>query len=66
MHCIFVIQSHCWGVPNRINWVWSHKTILIPSLFIEVPVPIQESERLCICVLGVSILHLSTILKLGF
>jgi len=28
--------------------------------FIEVPVSIQESERSCICVLGVSILPLST------
>jgi len=36
------------------------------TLFIEVPVPSQESERSCICVLGVSILPLSTILVLYF
>ena len=35
---------------------------LTPPLFIAVPVPSQESERLCICVLVVSILFLSTIL----
>jgi hypothetical protein len=29
---------------------------IVPLLFIEVPVPSQESERVCICVLGVSIL----------
>ena len=34
--------------------------------FIEVPVPNQGSERSCICVLGVSILHLSTILTFNF
>ena len=28
-----------------------HKTILTPPPFIEVPVPSQESERSCICVL---------------
>jgi len=35
-------------------------------IFTEVPVPRQECERLCICVLGVSILHLSTILPFKF
>jgi hypothetical protein len=34
--------------------VWVHKTILTPPLFVEVPLPNQESERSCICVLGVS------------
>ena len=34
----------------------AHKTSLTPPLFIEVPVPSQESERSCICVLEVSIL----------
>ena len=38
--------------------VWSHATALMPPLFIEVPVPRQESERSCICVLGGSILSL--------
>jgi hypothetical protein len=38
--------------------VWIHKTSLTPPLFIEVSVPRDESERSCICVLGVSILLL--------
>jgi len=45
--------------------VWVHKTSLTPPPFIEVSVP-RESERSCICVLGVSILPLSTILIFGF
>ena len=32
--------------------VWVHKTSLTQSLFIEVYVPREESERTCICVLG--------------
>ena len=32
---------------------------LTPPLFIDVPVPSQESERSCVCVLGVSIVLLS-------
>ena len=35
-----------------------HRTSLTPPLFIEVPVPSQESEQSCISVLGVSILSL--------
>jgi len=31
------------------------KTSLTPPLFIEMPVPSQERERSCICVLGVLI-----------
>ena len=45
---------------------WAHKTSLTPPLFIEMPVPIQESERSCICVLGISDLPLSTILIFDF
>ena len=43
-----------------------HKTSLIPPLFIEMPVPNQESEQswLCMCVLGVSIVSLSIIFLL--
>ena len=44
------------------KWVWARKTTLIPPLFIEVPVPIQEGELSCICVSGISILPLSKIL----
>ena len=37
---------------------------LILSDFIEVPVPSQESQQSCICMLGVFILPLSTIILL--
>ena len=32
---------------------WAHKIIVTPPLFIEVPVPSQESDWSCICVLGI-------------
>ena len=41
-----------------IYFTWAIKASLTPAPFIEVPVPIHESERSCICVLGVSILTL--------
>ena len=41
-------------------------TSLTPSLFIEVPVLSQESERSCIYVLGISNLPISTIFLLNF
>jgi hypothetical protein len=41
-----------------------HKTSLIPPLCIAVPVPSQESQQSYICVLRVSILHVSTIFRL--
>jgi hypothetical protein len=41
-------------------------TSLTPSLFTEVPVLSQESERSCICVLGISNLPISTIFLLNF
>jgi hypothetical protein len=44
----------------------AHKTSLTPSLFIEVPVPSQESEQSYFCELGVSILPLSKIFLLEF
>jgi hypothetical protein len=33
--------------------VWAHKTSLTPPLYIEVPVPSQESEWSRVCVLVV-------------
>jgi hypothetical protein len=46
---------------------WAYKTSLImPPLFIEVPVPSKESERSYICVLGVLTLPLSTVCQLDF
>jgi hypothetical protein len=44
----------------------ANKTSLILPLLIEVPVPSQESEQSCICMLGVSILPLSTMFLLDF
>ena len=41
-------------------------TSLTLSFFTEVPVLYQESDRLCICVLGISNATLSTILLLNF
>ena len=38
-----------------------HITSITPPLLIEVPVQSQKSERLCNCVLGVSIVPLSKI-----
>ena len=43
-----------------------HKTSLTTLLFIEISVPSQESERSCICVLGVSIVSRSTIFQFDF
>jgi len=34
--------------------VWTHKTSLTPPLYIEVPVPTEECEWSCICMLGLS------------
>ena len=38
--------------------IWVHKNSLTPQSFIKVSVQSHESERSCICVLCVSILHL--------
>ena len=45
---------------------WAHRTSLTPLPFVKVPVPSQESRRLCIYVVKVSILPLSTNLMLNF
>ena len=47
---------------SLIGEVLSHKTSLTPPLFIDVPVPSHEMKRSFICVLGVSMLPLDTIL----
>ena len=46
--------------------VWDNEISLTPPLVIVIPVPSQESDRSCICVLGISILHISTIFLLDF
>jgi len=43
---------------------WTHKSRLTPTMFIEVPVQSQGSDRSCICVLGVSVMSLSTNFRL--
>jgi hypothetical protein len=45
-----------------INILNRNKKVLAMTLFIEMPVPSQKSERSCICVLGLTILPLSTFL----
>jgi hypothetical protein len=66
-YCLLTCEKH---LHDRIislkGEVRSYKTSLTPRLFIEVPVPSQESKRSCICVLVVSSLSLSTILIFGF
>jgi len=54
------------AIKTLLGNFWSHAANLTPPLFIEVPVPSQESERLCICVLAVSILPLSSIVFIDF
>jgi hypothetical protein len=54
------------GVNSLRCEVWEHKASLTSLLFTEVPVPSQTSEGSCICVLGVLILNLSTILIFDF
>ena len=49
-----------------ISQVWTHNLALPRHIVIEAPVSSQKSERLCICMLGVSILPLSAILTLNF
>ena len=46
--------------------MWTHKISINPPLFIEVPVPSQESERPCICVLEESIVTVSVVFLLHF
>jgi hypothetical protein len=54
---------------DRLISLWGevcvHKTTLTPRLCTELPVPSQESEQSCMCVLGVLILHIATILRVG-
>ena len=52
--------------------VWSHRTNLITPWFIEGPVPSQENEWSCKCLLGVSsiyeicLLHFLTVRKVWY
>jgi hypothetical protein len=66
-------QLHFWLLVSFLVLLKAHKTSLTQSklvypilFFIEVLVPRQESEQSCICVVGVSILPLSTIFLLDF
>ena len=62
------IVTICFIVFCQRLWFYSRlgETSITPPLFIEVPVPSKESERPYICVLGVSILPISTILIFDF
>ena len=46
--------------------VWAHKTSLTLPLFIEMPVPSQESEQSCMCVIGSVFATVSTVFQLNF
>jgi hypothetical protein len=48
------------------QYISNSRKVLTTPLFIEMPVPSQKSERSCICVLGLSILPLSTFLIFDF
>ena len=48
--CIYCMR--CMYAESICILKWAHKTSLTPSLFIEPPVPRQESKRSCIGVLG--------------
>jgi hypothetical protein len=67
------VSSFSW--PHQFTKVWAHRTSLSPPFRLEMPVPSQESEWPCNCVLRgipvlggipVSILPLSTIFLLDF
>ena len=61
------VTTNCKNViKTLLGNLWGHEANLTPPLFIEVPVPSQESERSCIRVLAVSILPLSSIVFIDF
>jgi hypothetical protein len=65
-YCLSSCGMHLHGrIISLRGEVWSHKNST-PPLFIEVPVPSQESERSCIYVIEISILPLSPILIFDF
>jgi hypothetical protein len=63
----YLHPSTNWTLINSIKVtrgeIWVHNTSLTLPLFFKVPVPWQKMEWSCSCVLGVSILPLSTILS---
>ena len=65
LHSYFFSYLHDRIISLR-EKVWAHKTSLTKPFLIEVPVPGQESERSCICMLVVLILPLSMILLMDF
>ena len=59
--------KHVHGRIMSLRGGLAHKTTLtLPPFVIEVPVPSEKKERPCNCVLGASILPISTILLLEF
>ena len=63
---LIIIAWPHYFTKNLRGEIWADKTSLTLPHFIEVPVPSQESEQSYICVLGVSIFPLSTILIFDF
>jgi hypothetical protein len=59
-------KALAWTIISRRVEIWVHFTRLTPPPFIEVPVQSKESERSCICVVGVSTLPLSTTMIFNF
>jgi hypothetical protein len=59
-----VVEIGFTGFTSLKEEAWAHKTSLTPPPFIEIPVPSQESEWSCICMLGASIWPLSMLSKL--
>jgi len=63
MNCVHTHFDSLFHYEGRFGHIQSSLT---QPLFTEVPVSSQESKRSYICVLAVSILHLSTILRLKY
>ena len=69
LHLSLVVKSTSMQISIELVFlwiVWANWTTFTSPLFIEVPVPSSESERLCNCVLGISSLALSVAFLLDF
>ena len=64
--CYVTWKALVWPHHFAKMWAWAHKISLIPPPYFKVPVPSQESERSCICMLRLSISPLSTVLIFDF
>ena len=59
LYCQYIKQIfsnlRCVPLFMIFKYIFNSKNVLTTPLFIEVPVPSQENDRSCICVLGLSI-----------